>query len=102
MIKPESLLARWKIFSETPVPTAEPFNNVSVVQPPGAVCKSRLFDPLVKAPEAEVTEEEIIAACKQRLAGYKVPKKVAFVQELPRTLTGKILKKDLREQFGGI
>ena len=57
---------------------------------------------LVKAPETEVTEEEIIELCKQRLAKYKVPKKIAFVDELPRTLTGKILKKDLRSQFGGI
>ncbi len=57
---------------------------------------------LVKTPDTEVTEEEIIQACKQKLAGYKVPKKVTFVDELPRTLTGKILKKDLREQFGGI
>ena len=57
---------------------------------------------LVKAPDVETTEEEIIAACKEKLAGYKVPKKVAFVAELPRTLTGKILKKDLRQQYGGI
>ena len=57
---------------------------------------------LVKAPETEVTETEIIELCKQKLAKYKVPKKVAFVDELPRTLTGKILKKDLREKFGGV
>ncbi len=57
---------------------------------------------LVKAPETEVTEEEIIELCKQKLAKYKVPKKVTFVDELPRTLTGKILKKDLRAQFGGL
>lgn len=54
---------------------------------------------LVKAPDVEVTGEDIIDACKQKLAGYKVPKKVVFVDELPRTLTGKILKKDLREQY---
>lgn len=57
---------------------------------------------LVKAPDVDVTEAEIIEACKEKLAGYKVPRKVAFVEELPRTLTGKILKKDLRKQFGGI
>lgn len=55
---------------------------------------------LVKTPETEVSEEEIIEACKLKLAKYKVPKKVVFVDELPRTLTGKILKKDLREQYG--
>ncbi|MBI9075643.1 MAG: long-chain fatty acid--CoA ligase [Desulfatibacillum sp.] len=55
---------------------------------------------LVVNPGMEVQEEEIIAYCKERMAGYKCPKKVAFVQELPRTMTGKILKKDLRAQFG--
>ncbi|MFH2133045.1 MAG: long-chain fatty acid--CoA ligase [bacterium] len=55
---------------------------------------------LVKAPDTNVTEEEIIAMCKQKLAKYKVPKKIAFVDELPRTLTGKILKKELRSRFG--
>jgi fatty-acyl-CoA synthase len=55
---------------------------------------------LVKAPDVDVSEEEIIEACKQKLAKYKVPKRISFVDELPRTLTGKILKKDLREMYG--
>jgi fatty-acyl-CoA synthase len=51
---------------------------------------------VVKAPGAEVTEEEVIDYCRGKLAGYKRPRKVAFTDALPRTLTGKILKKDLR------
>ena len=54
---------------------------------------------VVKAPEAELTEDEVINYCRDKLAGYKRPRKVAFVEELPRTLTGKILKKDLRKMF---
>lgn len=54
---------------------------------------------LVKAPEADVTEEEIIEYCKGKLAGYKRPRKVIFIDQLPRTLTGKILKKDLRSTY---
>ena len=42
-------------------------------------------------------EEDIIAFCRQRLAGFKCPKKVVF-QQLPKTATGKIQKFQLREQ----
>ena len=54
---------------------------------------------LVKAPEADVTEEDIIEYCKGKMAGYKRPRKVVFIDQLPRTLTGKILKKDLRSLY---
>jgi len=36
---------------------------------------------------------------KQRLAGYKKPKKVEVVDAIPRTLSGKILKKELRRKY---
>jgi acyl-CoA synthetase (AMP-forming)/AMP-acid ligase II len=48
---------------------------------------------------SEVSESEIIAFCEGKLAGFKKPKTVEFIDKLPRNLTGKILKKDLRERF---
>jgi long-chain acyl-CoA synthetase len=54
---------------------------------------------VVTAPGAAVTEEEIVAACRASLAGYKKPKQVFFVDELPRNASGKILKRELRERF---
>jgi len=54
---------------------------------------------VVAAPGEIVTEEEIIAFTRERLAGFKTPKKVIFVDELPRTPTGKILKKELRAKY---
>lgn len=45
------------------------------------------------------TEKEIIQFCEGKLAGFKKPKSVEFIDKLPRNLTGKILKKDLREKF---
>ncbi len=54
---------------------------------------------VVATPGREVTEEEVITFCKERLAKYKVPKKVVFVEALPRTATGKILKKELKAQY---
>lgn len=47
----------------------------------------------------ETTEEEIIAFCKERLAGYKKPKSVDFVESLPMTPAGKVLKKVLKEKY---
>ncbi len=47
----------------------------------------------------EVSEEDIIAFTKQYLAKYKVPKKVVFVDEIPRTPSGKVKKVELREKY---
>ena len=44
--------------------------------------------------------EEIMEYCKTRLAGFKRPKSVVFVDTLPRNPMGKVLKKDLRERYG--
>jgi len=47
--------------------------------------------------EMVATEEELIAHVKSKIAGYKAPKMVAFVDALPRSVTGKISKKQLRD-----
>ncbi|WP_219418666.1 AMP-binding protein [Pseudonocardia nigra] len=49
--------------------------------------------------EGTPTAEEIIAHCREHLAGYKCPKRVEFLDELPRTATGKIQKYKLREPY---
>ena len=54
---------------------------------------------VVRGAGAEVTEAEIIAHCKQRLAGYKAPTSVESRDEIPRTATGKIQKFKLREPY---
>src|SRR4051794_38052826 len=54
---------------------------------------------VVRAEGAEVTEEEIIAHCRGKIAGYKIPKRVEFRDAIPRTATGKIQKFKLRESF---
>lgn len=50
-------------------------------------------------PGARLTEEELIAYCRPQLGGIKTPKKVAFMDVLPRSANGKVLKKDVREPF---
>jgi long-chain acyl-CoA synthetase len=45
-----------------------------------------------------VTPEEIISFCKERMAAYKYPRQVEIVPEIPKTLTGKFLRRTLREK----
>ena len=45
----------------------------------------------------ELTEDDVIAFAKERLANFKVPRQVEFVDALPRNLSGKVLKTELRE-----
>jgi long-chain acyl-CoA synthetase len=52
---------------------------------------------VVKAPFAEVTPEDIIAHCRKELAAYKAPKQIRFVDALPKSNVGKILRRDLRK-----
>ena len=53
---------------------------------------------VVPRPGAEVTTEQVLAFCRERLAGYKVPSRVELRAELPRNAAGKVLKTVLREQ----
>jgi long-chain acyl-CoA synthetase len=48
---------------------------------------------------ASLTPDEIIKFCRQRLAHYKAPKSVAFMDVLPKNASGKILKKELRQMY---
>lgn len=49
--------------------------------------------------DPSLTQEEVLAGCKGRLAAFKMPRAVEFVDEIPRNPSGKILKRTLREQF---
>lgn len=53
----------------------------------------------VLKPGMEASEEEIIAFARARIAGFKAPKSVAFVDALPRNPSGKLLKRELRAPF---
>ena len=54
----------------------------------------RLF--VAKAPGADLTEADLIAHCRRQLSAYKVPKEIRFLDSLPKSNVGKILRKDLR------
>ncbi len=49
----------------------------------------------------EVSEQDILEHCRAHLASFKVPKAVHIVSELPKSASGKILKRELRRTYGG-
>ncbi len=54
---------------------------------------------VVLKPGAHATAEELQAYCREHMAGFKVPKRIDFLEQLPKGGTGKILKGQLRESF---
>jgi long-chain acyl-CoA synthetase len=54
---------------------------------------------VVPVPDSGVTADEILAYARERLAGFKIPRSVDFVEAIPRNPSGKILKRELREPY---
>jgi acyl-CoA synthetase (AMP-forming)/AMP-acid ligase II len=54
---------------------------------------------VVRKPDAALTIDDVLAFCRERLANYKVPRRVEFVDALPRNLAGKVLKAELRKEW---
>ena len=54
---------------------------------------------VVKKEGYKLNQEEIINFCASKLSGYKKPKRVDFINELPKNPTGKIIKNVLREPY---
>ena len=71
----------------------------AVIGVPDAKWGERVTAVIIPVAGATPTPEEIIAHCRGLIAGYKVPKEVRFMEALPMTATGKILKRAVREQI---
>ena len=54
---------------------------------------------VVRKEISEINEEVLISALKNNIAGFKVPKKIFFVEELPRNAMGKVQKNVLRDNY---
>lgn len=70
-----------------------------VASAPDAKWGERVQAAVVLHEGARATEEELLQFCKQHLAGYKCPKQIEFWNTLPRTVVGKLLRRDVRNKF---
>jgi len=71
----------------------------AVVGAPDKVWGESIKAVVALKPGTTATEEEIIALCKKHLAGYKKPKSVDFVDALPKTPIGKIMRRKVKEKY---
>jgi acyl-CoA synthetase (AMP-forming)/AMP-acid ligase II len=69
--------------------------EVAVLGVPDDEFGQRLKAYVVPIPGSQLTEDELKSHVRSHLARYKVPREIVFVDELPRTATGKILKREL-------
>ena len=77
-------------------------HECAVVGIPDEKYGEALFAAIVPRPGASLTEDGIIEHCRGRIGGYKIPRKMAFVDELPKSAMGKILKTEIRKKYGDI
>lgn len=73
--------------------------EVSVIGVPDEKLGEEVKAVVVLKKGEKASQEEIMKFCEERLANYKKPKSVDFVDELPKTPSGKILKRELRTQY---
>lgn len=84
---------------ENVVSTLPAVSEVAVVGVPDEFWGEALKAIIVVREGASLTEQEVVAVCAENLAGYKKPRSVEFVAELPKTGSGKIMRRSLRERY---
>jgi long-chain acyl-CoA synthetase len=72
--------------------------DVAVVGIPDAHWGELVKAFVILRPGCATTADELVAFAREHLAGYKLPRAVEFVDDLPRTASGKVLKRELRER----
>ncbi|MBF0169596.1 MAG: long-chain fatty acid--CoA ligase [Nitrospinae bacterium] len=73
--------------------------EAAVVGMPDDYLGEQVVAAVVVRPDAGLTEASVIARLKEDLAGYKVPKRVRFLDTLPKTVIGKVLKRQVKEEM---
>jgi long-chain acyl-CoA synthetase len=73
--------------------------EVAVIGVPDEKWGERVHAFVVRKADMSVPAEQLITACRERIAGFKVPRSIDFVDELPRSGAGKILKRELRDRY---
>jgi long-chain acyl-CoA synthetase len=100
LIKPSGFQV-WPREVEEVIATHPAVAEVSVAGVPDAQQGEAVKAWIVLHPGQQVTSDEIRAYCRERLTGYKVPRQVEFRETLPKTMVGKVLRRELVQQEGG-
>ncbi|MFC2947094.1 acyl-CoA synthetase [Virgibacillus sediminis] len=74
-------------------------SEVAVISIPDAYWIEAVTAIIVPKKGAELSKEQVMEFCRQKLSKYKVPKYVDFTEELPKNPSGKVLKRSLRDQY---
>ncbi len=75
--------------------------DVAVIGQPSAKWGESAAAVVVLEEGTEITSKEVVAYCREKIAGYKIPRILELTNEIPRTPTGKIQKHTLKERFPG-
>jgi len=73
--------------------------DVAVFGIPSEEWGEQVHATVVPAPGASLSEADVISCAREHLAAYKCPRSVTFASELPRTGSGKLLKRELRAPY---
>ncbi|MEE2761781.1 MAG: AMP-binding protein [Pseudomonadota bacterium] len=78
----------------------EDVHEAAVIGVPDDKFGEALFAVIVPTPGKTLTSNEVIEHCRGRIGGYKIPRQMDFIQEMPKSAMGKILKTELRDRYG--
>jgi acyl-CoA synthetase (AMP-forming)/AMP-acid ligase II len=73
--------------------------EAAVIGVPDSYWVERVHAVVALKRDAQATEEDVISFCHEHLARYKAPKSVGFVESLPKSAQGKILKREIRSKY---
>jgi fatty-acyl-CoA synthase len=76
-------------------------SEVAVIGVPDAKWVEAVAAVVVVKAGQSLSEQDVIAHCNRHMAGFKAPKRVVFAQSLPKNPSGKLLKRELRQKYGG-
>ena len=76
--------------------------EAAVIGVPDATYGEAVFAVVIAKPGVTLDATALIAHCRASIGGYKIPRRFAFVDALPKSALGKVLKANLRQRFGGL